>query len=86
MVSTLLLGVSVFQVGAEPEWRELLHTVTVVAKAAIGRDSKNSLAPRIDAAGLVLVHEAKRWQTVVLSPPSIGHLFWAVGLLRHAGH
>lgn len=67
------LGVSIFQVGTEPEWRELLHSVTVVAKAAIGCDSEDTddnLAPRIgDPADFVLIHEANRWQTVVLSPP-----------------
>lgn len=84
------LGVSVFQVAAEPEWRELLHSVTVVAKAAIGCDSENTddnLTPRIgDLADFVLIHEASRWRTVVLSPPSIGLLFWVGGLLRRAGH
>ncbi|KAI6115801.1 hypothetical protein EDD17DRAFT_1186980 [Pisolithus thermaeus] len=84
------LGVSIFQVGAELEWRELLHSVTVIAKEAIGCDSEDTddnLTPRIgDLAGFVLIHGTNRWQTVVLSPLSIGLLFWAGGLLRRAGH
>ncbi|KIJ62731.1 hypothetical protein HYDPIDRAFT_114421 [Hydnomerulius pinastri MD-312] len=72
------LGVGLFQVGTEPEWRELLRSVSTTSKETIGmgggdadltKSKDNGLVPRVgDPADFVLVHEAKRWQSAVLSP------------------
>ncbi|KAH7884961.1 hypothetical protein F5I97DRAFT_1810368 [Phlebopus sp. FC_14] len=68
------LGVGLFQVGTEPEWRELLRAVSTTSKEAIGIQERahtdnDGLVPRVgDAADFALVHEARRWQSVILSP------------------
>ncbi|KAF9236489.1 hypothetical protein BU15DRAFT_89107 [Melanogaster broomeanus] len=72
------LGVALFQVGTEPEWRELLRSVSTTSKEAIGivdeRDdltggAEDGLVPRVGGpADFVLIHEAARWQSAILSP------------------
>ncbi|KAF9221484.1 Metallo-dependent hydrolase [Gyrodon lividus] len=72
------LGVGLFQVGTEPEWRELLRSVSTTSKEAIGIvDESDGLKGGADdglvpcaggPADFVLVHEAQRWQSAILSP------------------
>ncbi|KAH7925904.1 Metallo-dependent hydrolase, partial [Leucogyrophana mollusca] len=81
-LSLASLGVGVFQVGTENDWRELLRAVTISSKRAIGlggdndfrceseaQDGGNELVPRVgDPADFFVVHEARRWQSTVLNP------------------
>jgi len=72
------LEVGLFQVGTEHGWRELLRAVSTTSKEVIGalndggrRDGNDeaSFIPRIGGpADFVLIHEAERWQSTVLSP------------------
>jgi hypothetical protein len=74
------LGVALFQVGTEPDWRVLLRSVSTTSKEAIGvmhrdsvggksADEGDGIVPRVgDPADFVLVHGARRWQSAVLSP------------------
>lgn len=74
------LGVALFQVGTEPDWRVLLRSVSTTSKEAIGVmhggnasgesvDEGDGIVPRVgDSADFVVVHGARRWQSTVLSP------------------
>ncbi|KAG2033692.1 hypothetical protein BDR03DRAFT_1001969 [Suillus americanus] len=74
------LGVALFQVGTEPDWRVLLRSVSTTSKEAIGvihgdsvsgksADESDGVVPRVgDPADFVVVHGARRWQSAVLSP------------------
>ncbi|OAX41748.1 Metallo-dependent hydrolase [Rhizopogon vinicolor AM-OR11-026] len=73
------LGVALFQVGTELDWRVLLRSVSTTSKEAIGimnekthggsAEQGDGLVPLIgDPADFVIVHGARRWQSVVLSP------------------
>ncbi|KAG0700440.1 hypothetical protein DFH29DRAFT_807663 [Suillus ampliporus] len=74
------LGVGLFQVGTEPDWRVLLRSVSTTSKEAIGImhggkasgesvDEGDGLVPRVgDPADFVVLHGARRWQSVVLNP------------------
>ncbi|KIJ17904.1 hypothetical protein PAXINDRAFT_175628 [Paxillus involutus ATCC 200175] len=52
------LGVGLFQIGTEPEWRELLRSVSTTSKEAIGIVDESD-----DLTG-----NARRWQSAILSP------------------
>ncbi|KAF8558328.1 Metallo-dependent hydrolase [Imleria badia] len=72
------LEVGLFQVGTERGWRELLRSVSTTSKEVIGvmKDAgrpegcaADSLVPFIGApADFVLIHEARGWQSAILSP------------------
>ncbi|KAG1765913.1 hypothetical protein EDD22DRAFT_1013382 [Suillus occidentalis] len=65
------LGVALFQVGTEPDWRVLLLLVSCTGDNASGEsvDEGDGIVPRVgDSADFVVVHGARRWQSTVLSP------------------
>ncbi|KAF8133942.1 hypothetical protein EV363DRAFT_1161850 [Boletus edulis] len=72
------LEVALFRVGTEPGWRELLRSVSTTPKEVIGvmKDAgrpdeyaADGLVPFIGGpADFVMIHEARRWQSGVLSP------------------